>query len=129
MDKWDLTPVACVQAANAVYCIALAHLIRSPGNAEAALIAAQTFAQNHAPSEVRQWLAEALGPTPLPSIAQGGCAEWVRWPFTCAFRSAYHLSVRRPRPIFLSSNAMHEHWGCNVSEPSRQVGQGSEDAI
>lgn len=52
-------PNEACQHANAVYVLACATLIRAPGDASAALAAAEGWAQRHACAEVQAWLAEA----------------------------------------------------------------------
>lgn len=52
-------PSQACQHANAAYVLACAALIRAPGDAAAALAAAEGWAQRHACAEVQGWLAEA----------------------------------------------------------------------
>lgn len=67
------------------YCIAIAHLIRNPGQAQEALEAAKIWVRESGGEEVEKWMAEAqldgVEP-PCNDQTQG----WVRWGFTSAFR-------------------------------------------
>jgi ADP-ribosyl-[dinitrogen reductase] hydrolase len=73
---------ACVDAAVA-YDLAIASLIRVPGNATRAFELARTWAQSHACDEVRGWLDDATTGTLVPYTPQDG---FVRIAFTHAFR-------------------------------------------
>ena len=75
-----------MQACNAIYCIAIAHLIQEPGNADAALSAVRTYANGHAPPDVTSWLDDALSNRPLGPVSQAGSAGWCRHAFVHAFR-------------------------------------------
>ncbi|GLI68067.1 hypothetical protein VaNZ11_012395 [Volvox africanus] len=77
--------------ANAIYCIAIKHLITRPADADAAIQAACAWAQDHACDEVRGWLKEALGDGPGP--AANRMIGFVRYGFFYAFR---HLKLRTP---------------------------------
>ncbi|KXZ55562.1 hypothetical protein GPECTOR_2g1111 [Gonium pectorale] len=84
-------PHEVTQHANAVYCIAIKHLIARPGDAEGAVEAAHAWAGAHACAEVRDWLKEALGDAQGP--AANRMIGFVRYGFFYAFR---HLSHRTP---------------------------------
>jgi ADP-ribosyl-[dinitrogen reductase] hydrolase len=73
---------ACVDAAVA-YVLAIASLVRVPGDAKRALDSATTWAHAHAHEEVRGWLDEALAGTSVAYTPQDG---FVRIAFTHAFR-------------------------------------------
>ncbi|KAG2491875.1 hypothetical protein HYH03_009827 [Edaphochlamys debaryana] len=77
--------------ANAIYCIAVKHLIASPGNAEAAIKAACAWANAHACAEVAGWLKEALGDAAGPPANR--LIGFVRYGFFYAFR---FLKLRTP---------------------------------
>ncbi len=73
---------ACVDACTA-YVLAIASLIRAPGDAARALDAASAWAERSACAEVRGWLADAAAGTVVPYSPQDG---FVRIAFTHAFR-------------------------------------------
>jgi ADP-ribosyl-[dinitrogen reductase] hydrolase len=77
---------SCVDAA-VVYVLAIASLIRRPGDALAALDVARTWAQASACEEVRGWLHDAEAGVAVPYSPQDG---FVRIAFTHAFR---HLRI------------------------------------
>src|SRR5207302_9577861 len=77
---------ACVDACTA-YVLAIASLIRAPGDAARALAAASAWAERSACAEVRGWLDEAATGTVVPYTTQDG---FVRIAFTHAFR---HLQL------------------------------------
>jgi ADP-ribosylglycohydrolase len=77
---------ACVDAA-CVYVLAIATLVRTGGDARAALEEATTWARTSADPEVRGWLDEALAGVRVPFSPQDG---FVRIGFTHAFR---HLAL------------------------------------
>ncbi|KAL4443436.1 hypothetical protein ABPG75_011173 [Micractinium tetrahymenae] len=84
---------ACCDA-SAAYCIAVAHLIASPGDAAGALQAACAWAEEQACEEVQQWVLRDSA-QPLDTIAcHGPTAGWARWSLTLAF---HHL--RRAIPF------------------------------
>ena len=75
-----------MQDANAAYCIALAELMRSPGNKQSAMQRACAWAAAAANEEVRGFLAEAESealPADFDCIKQQG---YLRWAFVLAFR-------------------------------------------
>jgi ADP-ribosylglycohydrolase len=73
---------ACVDACTA-YVLAIASLIRTPGDAARALGAASAWAERSACAEVRGWLDEAAAGVIVPYTPQDG---FVRIAFTHAFR-------------------------------------------
>jgi ADP-ribosylglycohydrolase len=73
---------ACVDACVA-YVLALASLVRAPGDATRALDLANVWARANACEEVRTWLAEAEAGKDVPYTPQDG---FVRIAFTHAFR-------------------------------------------
>ena len=77
---------ACVDAA-VVYVLAIASLIRAPGDVASARELAGSWARAHACTEVRGWLEEAGAGTRVPYVPQDG---FVRIAFTHAFR---HLAA------------------------------------
>ncbi|MDB4934829.1 MAG: hypothetical protein JWP87_1801 [Labilithrix sp.] len=77
---------ACVDAATA-YVLAIASLVRAPGNGKLAFDVAETWAQRDACEEVRGWVADARAGTIVPYTPQDG---FVRIAFTHAFR---HLQL------------------------------------
>lgn len=91
------------QDCNAAYCIAIAHLIRHPGDADGALSAASAWAESHAQPVVKQWLlvdSAAGDAAALDAVLIGltRTAGFVRWGFTLAFahlrrRSTYEAAV------------------------------------
>ena len=77
-----------LQPGNAVaaYDIALAHLIRCPGDREGAWQAARTWADAQPDNlAVASWLSEAAGMTELPGSQGLDKIAWVKWPFQLAF--------------------------------------------
>ena len=76
--------------AVASYVIAIASLIREPGNAEQALERAEQWAQHNACDEVKDWLKEAALNVKTPYHPLDG---FVRIGFTHAFR---HLRLQTP---------------------------------
>jgi ADP-ribosyl-[dinitrogen reductase] hydrolase len=77
-------PNQTCQDCNAVHCIALAHLIRRPGEAEGAIVSAERWAAEHACEEVQQWLKEsAVVPATLGPFTTN--IEFVKWAFLLAF--------------------------------------------
>jgi ADP-ribosylglycohydrolase len=77
---------ACVDAAVA-YVLAIASLVRAPGEAARAVDVATTWARKHAGAEVQGWLDEAAAGTTVAYTPQDG---FVRIAFTHAFR---HLQL------------------------------------
>jgi ADP-ribosyl-[dinitrogen reductase] hydrolase len=73
---------ACVDACVA-YVLAVASLVRAPGDASHALDVATSWAASNADAEVRGWLADAAAGTEVPYTPQDG---FVRIAFTHAFR-------------------------------------------
>ena len=74
-----------LQDCNACYCIAIAHLINHPGDANGALREAEGWAAAHATPEVQEWLAYSSGPgLDTDCLTLIG---FVKWGFTYAFRS------------------------------------------
>jgi ADP-ribosyl-[dinitrogen reductase] hydrolase len=73
---------ACVDAAVA-YVLAIASLVRAPGDAARALDTAATWTRNHGDVEVHTWLDEALAGKSVAYTPQDG---FVRIAFTHAFR-------------------------------------------
>ncbi|DBA80145.1 TPA: hypothetical protein ACH3X2_007620 [Trebouxia sp. C0005] len=74
---------------NACYCIAIAHLINNPGDAQGSVKEAEDWATAHATEEVNEW---------LTASSQHGCDSdcldligFVKWGFTYAFR---HLRLQ-----------------------------------
>jgi ADP-ribosyl-[dinitrogen reductase] hydrolase len=80
---------ACVDACVA-YVLAVASLVRAPGDELRALAAARSWAEAHACEEVRGWLDDADAGTRVPYTPQDG---FVRIAFTHAFR---HLRLGTP---------------------------------
>jgi ADP-ribosylglycohydrolase len=80
---------SCVDAAT-VYVLAIASLVRAPGDAAGALALAETWARAHACEEVRAWLDDAAAGKAVPYTPQDG---FVRIAFTHAFR---HLRAGTP---------------------------------
>lgn len=73
-----------MQDCNACYCIAIAHLIKHPGDAPGAVKAALAWASSSAVTEVQDWLTDSEQPG-----ADSDCQEmigFVKWGFTYAFR-------------------------------------------
>ena len=73
-----------LQDCNARYCIAIAHLIKHPGDAPGAVRAVEDWAKTGAAAEVQEWLADSQQPG-----ADSDCQEqigFVKWGFTYAFR-------------------------------------------
>ena len=73
-----------LQDCNACYCIAIAHLINNPGDAQGAVKEAEDWAKEHATEEVQEW---------LTASSESGCDSdcldqigFVKWRFTYAFR-------------------------------------------
>ncbi|EFJ49525.1 hypothetical protein VOLCADRAFT_89811 [Volvox carteri f. nagariensis] len=77
--------------ANAIYCVAIKHLIAHPGDAEGALEVAAKWARACACAEVAGWLREAMGSAAGP--AANRLIGFVRYGFFYAFR---HLKLRTP---------------------------------
>jgi ADP-ribosylglycohydrolase len=77
---------ACVDACVA-YVLAIASLVRAPGDGARAFDVARAWSGEHACEEVRGWLAEAEAGTRVPFTPQDG---FVRIAFTHAFR---HLAA------------------------------------
>jgi ADP-ribosylglycohydrolase len=73
---------SCVDACVA-YVLAIASLIRAPGDAGRAMETARTWVLANACEEVREWLADAQAGTLVPYTPQDG---FVRIAFTHAFR-------------------------------------------
>ena len=84
-------PNQATQDANAAYVIALASLIRLPGDAAAALAAAEGWAAEHACSEVQQWLAAAADESDMQHYQATALIGFVKHAFQLAF---YHLRRR-----------------------------------
>lgn len=80
---------ACVDAAVA-YVLAIASLVRAPGDSARALDVARAWTGDNACEEVRTWLADADAGTRVPYSPQDG---FVRIAFTHAFR---HLRLGTP---------------------------------
>ena len=80
---------SCVDAA-AVYVLAIASLVRVPGDAARALALVETWARANACEEVRAWLDDAAAGKDVPYTPQDG---FVRIAFTHAFR---HLRAGTP---------------------------------
>jgi ADP-ribosylglycohydrolase len=80
---------ACVDAC-AAYVLAIATLVRAPGDSALALDAVRTWARSNACDEVRGWLDDADAGTDVPYTPQDG---FVRIAFTHAFR---HLRLGTP---------------------------------
>ena len=73
-----------MQDCNACYCIAIAYLIKHPGDTSGAMKAAQAWASSNAVTEVQDWLTDSEQPG-----ADSDCQEiigFVKWGFTYAFR-------------------------------------------
>lgn len=77
--------------ANAAYVLALASLVRSPGDAEAALAAAEGWAEAHACTEVQQWLAAARDDAALEGYDATHQIGFVKHAMLLTF---YHLRRR-----------------------------------
>ena len=78
-----------MQDANAAYCIALAQLMRSPGDKHSAFQRASAWAAAAANEEMRGFLAEAEAQA-LP--ADFDCTDhqgYLRWAFVLAFRCVF----------------------------------------
>lgn len=76
-------PSEACQHANAAYVLACATLVRTAGDAAAALAAAEGWAEAHACAEVRAWLAGARDDTAMESYdaaPQMGENGWLRLP-------------------------------------------------
>ena len=72
--------------AVAAYDVAIAHLIRCPGDGAGALQAATTWADALPDnSAVQSWLREAAGMTDLRGEEGLYSVEWAKWPFQLAF--------------------------------------------
>lgn len=84
-------PNQSTQDANAAYVVALASLIRQPGDAAAALAAAEGWAAEHACSEVRQWLATAADESSMQHYQATALTGFAKHAFQLAF---YHLRRR-----------------------------------
>lgn len=80
---------SCVDA-GAVYVLAIASLVRAPGDAALALALVETWARANACEEVRGWLDDAAAGKEVPYTPQDG---FVRIAFTHAFR---HLHTGTP---------------------------------
>jgi len=80
---------SCVEAA-VVYVLAIASLVRAPGDAESAVALGSRWASARAGDEVRGWLADARAGAQVPYSPQDG---FVRIAFTHAFR---HLVAGTP---------------------------------
>ncbi|RKO94210.1 ADP-ribosylation/Crystallin J1 [Blyttiomyces helicus] len=78
-------PNIATQDANAAYCVAAAHLIQNPGDAEGAIKAARSVIHDQ---EVLNWVDEALNGADVKCEKQIG---FVRWGFTLALQ---HLHLR-----------------------------------
>ena len=77
-----------LQPGNAVaaYNIAIAHLIRCPGDGKGAWQAARTWADAQLDDlAVQSWLSEAAGMTELTGSQGLNKIAWVKWPFQLAF--------------------------------------------
>jgi len=87
-------PNQTCQDSAAAYSIAIAHLVKCPGDAEGAISAAESWAQTHACGEVKGWLLEEsrLGPAQLWPLCDKSMG-FVRWAFVLAFS---HLRARTP---------------------------------
>ena len=82
-------PNQACQDANAAYVMACASLIRWPGDAGAALTAAEEWAAANACREVQEWLAEARDNGAMAAYnAHGASMGFVKHAFCLAF---YHL--------------------------------------
>jgi len=79
----------CVDA-GILYVLAIASLVRAPGDVVRALTLAGNWSRDHACEEARTWLDEALAGTSVPYHPQDG---FVRIAFTHAFR---HLVLGTP---------------------------------
>ena len=73
-----------IQACSAAYCIAIAHLIKHPGQSEGAFSAASTWATTQPCQAVQEWLEQAQDITYKPSV-EHRCG-WMKWGFLYAFR-------------------------------------------
>ena len=74
---------AMLQDCNACYCIAIAHLINNPGDAQGAVKEAEDWAKEHATEEVQEWLTASSEPG-----CDSDCLDqivFVKWGFTYAF--------------------------------------------
>ena len=105
MDSQLSHPSRPCQDANAVYSLALAHLVRT-GNQEFALHVADSWAEAHACAAVRGWLLESRSTEPPFGFEQCGqkTQGWVKWAFVITF---WHL--RRQTPFV---QALHEVRHC-----------------
>ena len=99
------------QACDAIYCIAIAHLIQEPGNVEAAVAAVRAYAAGHAPPDVAGWLDDALSDRPLGPVTQAGNAGWVRHAFVHAFRCKLLRRVHINGPCLFTGGSSHSA-GC-----------------
>ncbi|PRW32678.1 ADP-ribosylation Crystallin J1 [Chlorella sorokiniana] len=84
-------PNQATQDANAAYVIAVASLIRQPGDAAAALAAAESWAAEHACLEVQQWLAGARDVSVMQQYQATAMIGFAKHAFQLAF---YHLRQR-----------------------------------
>lgn len=84
-------PSRACQDANAAYALALAALIRQPGDAAAALAAAEGWAAEFGCSDVQSWLAAARDDALMAAYRAGAQQGWVRHGLQLAF---YHLRRR-----------------------------------
>lgn len=84
-------PNQATQDASAAYVIAVASLIRQPGDAAAALAAAEGWAAEHACPEVQQWLAAARDDGAMQQYQATAMIGFVKHAFQLAF---YHLRLR-----------------------------------
>lgn len=73
-----------MQDANAVYCIALKHLINHAHDAEGAVAAAEAWAAAHACVDIQSWMTESATPGPGPKCSAN--IGYVKWGFVYAFR-------------------------------------------
>lgn len=76
------------QECNAVYCVAIAHLLQNR-NAKAAIEEARRHTKH---PKVVTWLNESSAPNVDLTEHTGENIGWVRWGFTLAFHHLYHLS-------------------------------------
>lgn len=84
-------PNQATQDANAAYVIAVASLVRQPGDAAAALEAAEGWAAEHACSEVQQWLAASRDDSAMQHYQASPLIGFAKHAFQLAF---YHLRQR-----------------------------------
>jgi ADP-ribosylglycohydrolase len=89
LDAMLTHPSRVTQDCNALYCAAIAHLIRTPGDHDGALSLAIQLAEDEACRKVRGWMKDALSEESALESGHPNVGH-VRWGFTSAFR---HLAL------------------------------------